>query len=77
MGISNRPRTEGVLKTLIDVLYEEPQDTVGVDLFALCFASENGTMTIGGFNETLHQAEIQFTPINTAVTHYGVKMIGL
>jgi len=51
MGLSNRLNTSA--KSLIDVYYADHD--IQTDLFALCFAQENGTMTVGGYNTTLHE----------------------
>jgi hypothetical protein len=74
LGVSNR-LGEKSAKSLIDVLYEKHD--IKEDLFAICFAQENGTLTIGGFNETLHETEVQYIPMLPDVSHYGVTIKGI
>jgi hypothetical protein len=44
------------IPTIIDVLYSDHD--IDTDLFAICLAHENGLMTIGGYNATIHTSEV-------------------
>jgi hypothetical protein len=58
--------------TLIDALYKDKG--IQTDLFALCLAEENGLMTIGGFNTTIHkESMITYVPLYTS-NHYAINM---
>ncbi|OMJ88880.1 hypothetical protein SteCoe_2543 [Stentor coeruleus] len=62
------------IPTLIDLLYKS--HNINTDLFSICLASNDGFMTIGGYNISTHISEIIWT--NTYdKTFYAIKFKGL
>lgn len=62
------------IPTLVDLLYKS--HNINTDLFSICFASNDGFMTIGGYNISTHIGEIAWTKIYDK-TFYAVKCKGL
>lgn len=71
--------TKGPAKTIVEVLYKEQETSQ--NLFTICFANENGYMTIGGYNESRHKDDIQWTSMQSfpfyTISATGLKVNGL
>lgn len=70
---------KGQAKNIVEVLYGSKE--TGKNLFTICFANENGYMTIGGYNESRYNEEIKWTDMLTspfyAITATGLKVNGV
>ena len=66
--------SEHSLPTLIDELWKDKD--IQTDLFALCLATDNGLMTIGGYNSTHHLSEIEYVTLYSE-KYYALNMDGV
>lgn len=59
-GIMGLARNDQNTNTLIDALYSIRD--INTQVFSICLGKENGYMTVGGYNDTMHQGVVEFTP---------------
>lgn len=57
-GIMGLAFAKSRIPTLVDVLFKDHE--VSTDIFSICFGKEDGYMTIGGYNDTLHLSPIKW-----------------
>ena len=71
-GIMGLGYSSGNIPSLIDILYSK--NNVNTDIFALCLGRENGYMTIGGYNSSLHLSSLEWAGLYDTV-FYSVKAV--
>lgn len=59
------------ISSMVDVLFRN--NLTKADIFALCFAREDGVMTIGGYNTSIHLEEIQWAKLHES-RFYSIKI---
>ena len=70
-GIMGLARKKNNINSLIDTLYETQR--IDSNSFSLCLGKENGLITVGGFNSSLHLSSMNWTNMYDEV-YYSVKL---
>lgn len=72
MGVGNSKQ----VPSIVDLMYAD--EIIGTDIFAICFGKNNGFMTIGGFNLSMHDEPIKWVESFSQVyKFYSIKAKGL
>lgn len=73
-GLMGIGRKKNNINSVIDNLYEN--EKIPSNTFSICLSKENGIFTIGGYNDSVHNGEIQWTNMYDEV-YYGVKLTSI
>mmetsp|Transcript_10023 Transcript_10023/g.9951 ORF Transcript_10023/g.9951 Transcript_10023/m.9951 type:complete len:421 (+) Transcript_10023:125-1387(+) len=73
-GIMGLAFAKSRMPTLVDALFSDHD--ISTDIFAICFGKNDGYMTIGGYNSTLHLSEVMWANLHDD-TFYSINWHGL
>lgn len=73
-GIMGLGYSKNQIPNIIDLLYNNHE--INTDVLAICFGKEDGYMTIGGYNESLHTSQILWASMHDN-TFYSFKVFEL
>ena len=59
------------ISSVVDLLFSSRK--VSTDLFTLCLAPEDGTMTVGGYNESMHSEPVKWVQLRGS-RFYAIKL---
>ena len=69
MGIGNSK----TIPSIVDLLYK--QNAISTDMFGICFGKNDGFMTIGGYNVTMHDEPVRWAEIHSQkYNFYSIKV---
>ena len=72
MGIKNSKEVPNI----VDLLYKN--NVIGSDVFGICFGKNDGFMTIGGYNISMHDEPIRWAEIHSEkLKYYSIKVNAL